>query len=554
MRRERKLGKLGEVEFEKLATQASVTANPSETDTKGWDYKLNLTLSRTEAAYDERPLDRDLRDMEALVQVKATDKSRGYIEGVKLSNWRSLALGTVNPAYFCILEFDEMDEAQRGYLVHVGKDLVRKVLKRLREIPSEQRDRLHKKKMRLSYSESHRLDDLSGTALRKRLIEPLNGRPFEYHAKKRSWISKLGNEGAQIRVDVSPPDDYPGSPRDYLKEIGLGIRSRLNVHSGEVRDIRFGQVSDVPATFQGGELEISVEGQDCVLELSTIGKQFDRVRFSGELFGPNQITNSLQSHEVRFSTSFADFVFNFDDCVQIALGGLSTSKDGKKSMYSLYEMAKYIQYVASNADDNERLVVYLESGNNTFRVGVLEASILREESMTDETVTFSAAVLWARQVFNEYTDVSIQRVDPSRLRLQSGLFLLLKSAYRSDTPGLTLEFWSLDGLDEHGILTVFVATVELGGWRLVAGLGATGEASCVDTREVNGHEIEQYAMEADHLEVIEKFVYRLDQEIPIGIPEFRELCSSKVGEESDHHVVVLQDGEPEEVFSADKDE
>ena len=126
----RNLGEMGERTLGLWASQVGISANKSDPDKTGWDFFLELPLELDASETVTVPLDKVARSIQCLVQVKSTDRQPKQRQ-VKLSNWQKMVMSPL-PAFFLVLEFDGKDRCQRAYLVHVGAEHIRRVLKRLR--------------------------------------------------------------------------------------------------------------------------------------------------------------------------------------------------------------------------------------------------------------------------------------------------------------------------------------------------------------------------------------------------------------------------------------
>jgi hypothetical protein len=277
-----KIGELAEKELDRWASQAGITINPSKEDRKGWDYILEFRLNESEADVPQNtPLDKDLREVKAFIQVKGSDDN-DRSEDISLTNWRSL-IGTTHPVYILRVEFDGKDEPQRAYLRHIDQDTVREVLKRLRKVsasdPKEDTP-LHKRTRRINFDESDRLPSLNGAGLRSMITEPLNGKPRSYEAKKRKWIDELGYDesNAKVETTIRIPEEYRDDPSDFWVDFAAGLVPELDVVKGQIYDSRFG-IPMPQKSIGEGKLIPEKRFTEAVLTFATVGKRFERIRF-----------------------------------------------------------------------------------------------------------------------------------------------------------------------------------------------------------------------------------------------------------------------------------
>lgn len=135
----RDTGSMGENYFSQLCADAGLTANPSSKDKFGWDFIVDFPQSN-----DFSPMLLHNSALTFRVQVKSTDQRFKKIQ-VNLSNLHRMAADLV-PYFFVFIEFDRQPNAQRLFLVHMGEELISKVLSRVHKIhQSSEENNLHKK-------------------------------------------------------------------------------------------------------------------------------------------------------------------------------------------------------------------------------------------------------------------------------------------------------------------------------------------------------------------------------------------------------------------------
>ena len=105
--RENKIGKLGEKELSKWATQMDCTINKAVEDEEGWDFIVEFPPEFSVEGKPQ-PLDKADSPLKCWIQVKSTDEITGD-RSVNLKNWLRL-VKTPYPAFFLIFEFTGKDE------------------------------------------------------------------------------------------------------------------------------------------------------------------------------------------------------------------------------------------------------------------------------------------------------------------------------------------------------------------------------------------------------------------------------------------------------------
>lgn len=306
----RHLGVLGETTLKGWCAQVGVVANKSEQDMTGWDHLLEFPLDhnhQSALSIDQQPF-----PLRCFVQVKSTDGKSGKWS-VKLDNWLMLVKNPL-PCFFLALEFDEKTECQRAYLIHVDKEYITQVLKRLRKASSEKATDLHKQTMQFKYSEHHRINCLNGIGLSDAIRQYVLVTPEEYATQKRDIVKNVGYEGNSWSINVrflAPPDSN-ADPQEILVDFLLGTIPYLDTIRMEITDSRFG------ITTPEGQQVIEEQGR-VEVERKSIGKgtvkiripgEQDELRIETEVFAPHGLQIDLPNKyfKVRFAAPFIDFI------------------------------------------------------------------------------------------------------------------------------------------------------------------------------------------------------------------------------------------------------
>lgn len=217
----RKIGRMGEYFFGIWCASVNLTANSSEVDETGWDFVVEFPS----VSNDKLPRDILPAPIECKVQVKSTDGKRKG-EYITLSNLERFVKAKL-PTFFCFIEFQGKDEPQAAYLVHVGKEIIEKTLKKIRELDSKgEGNRLNKHTMLISYTNNDRLLAATGENL-KSAIEKFAPESLEkYILEKNYLLETLGFENGkmQFTIEVSGKDSLRG-----LIDLSLGLRDEIHL-------------------------------------------------------------------------------------------------------------------------------------------------------------------------------------------------------------------------------------------------------------------------------------------------------------------------------------
>lgn len=244
----RDLGTLGEHTFQLWCSEAGLIPNTSSIDKTGWDFFL-------ESPEDFRSLKNEIHSspIKFLVQVKATNKRKRKL-AIPLSNlWRMTTL--LMPTYYAFIEFDDDGKPENAFLVHVGNELITKVLKRLHlnELKIKPAE-LHKLTLTINYGDENKLEQLNGECLLRHLNAPVQNNVAVYIENKKKHLESAGYEGYPYKVKFSVLEE------DYLKLIdsSLGLNNTIEVFSITGTKDRFSLPSNLPL-FKEDTATLSIE-------------------------------------------------------------------------------------------------------------------------------------------------------------------------------------------------------------------------------------------------------------------------------------------------------
>jgi hypothetical protein len=227
---------MGERIFGLWCDSVGLTANGSEVDETGWDFFVEFPCK----PHNGLPRDMSPAPIECKIQVKSTDHRRKGVR-VTLSNLERLIKAKM-PAFFCFIEFDCKNEAQAAYLVHVGKEIIGKTLKKIRELDSQgERHRLHKHKMIIKYGDSDRLADTTGESLKRAIERHIPSTLEKYIEDKNKLLETLGFEDGKGELTITVSGNDPVSD---IIDLSLGLREEIYIDKSVAYHKRFGILSE----------------------------------------------------------------------------------------------------------------------------------------------------------------------------------------------------------------------------------------------------------------------------------------------------------------------
>lgn len=226
----RDLGNLGESLFTTLCHQVGMIPNPSKIDKTGWDFIVEFP-QEDELASDklhESPT-------EFRIQVKSTDDRKGKIQ-LKLSNLKRMCTAQ-KPEFLLVFEFDGKNDAQKAYLVHIDNVLTTKILKKIHEKnQNEPKRKLHKCNMSISYSDAHKLEEITGSALQGAIQKYIGKSYSKYLEYKNNHLEKTGYETGYGNITFKLKKDQYSELADSMN----GIKKRISVTDIKGFKERFG--------------------------------------------------------------------------------------------------------------------------------------------------------------------------------------------------------------------------------------------------------------------------------------------------------------------------
>jgi hypothetical protein len=228
----RDLGLMGESTFSLWCAEVGLIANGSQIDKTGWDFFVEFPYSVDPS----KPADMQGSPIECKVQVKATDKTDRKLS-ITLSNLRRLVNAQM-PVFFLIIEFGGSEIAQNAFLVHVGNDLISKVLKRIREIDQSDKDnKFNKRTMMVHYGEEHKLSNPNGTSLKEGIVRYVANGMEHYVKQKHDFVNSTGFDNGLAQINFSTHGE---ENLRKLIDVSLGIEKEVDIASFHSTHCRFG--------------------------------------------------------------------------------------------------------------------------------------------------------------------------------------------------------------------------------------------------------------------------------------------------------------------------
>lgn len=514
----RDLGLLGEAEFKRLCHNAGLTVHKSEMDRTGWDFLVEFPCKQ-----DNRfPQDLLPPPLECKIQVKSTDKQRKR-ESIKLSNLSRLIKAQM-PAFFCFFEFDGKETAQAIYLVHVGKEIIERTLKRIRELENKGGgNSLNKCVINIAYGEPNRLDDLTGSSLKSAIENMVPISMEKYIENKNRILKTAGFEDGKYQAKITVVSD---DPIGDLLDVSLGLRKEINIHKIVGHHKRFGILSSNPnVDCDEGVITIQVNPIDARLKFKE--HRFSTgISFIGKLY-MSPFNRFIPEDRVKFrvETNFFDLIIESDK-----FHYLIRLCHNEKTCIS--ELARFLEFLSMLEEKSRSITVELEAeglksspilifSSEDFPLPLLEVSIDGYQVSTWTSITkIAKMVIELCKKFHipeEDLFVSIEDL----LNLYQYLnFKVLYQAFCGNAESLILYFPDGDKYQQHAqAASVCFAKVSIGNYTIGCCLGIVGSLS------LPGH---QQELVGKRFLIGQQFITKIDdaiitkEEIKLGLNELVE--------------------------------
>ncbi|WP_437279697.1 hypothetical protein WME90_03830 [Sorangium sp. So ce375] len=246
------IGDLGEDLFVPWCTKAELLATKPGRDRKGWDYYVeDNAKGRADEPLDVRP-----PEFSCKVQVKATTAGKRKIS-VKLDNWERAAKEPM-PWFFVVYVFDDR-VVQAAYIIHVGDKLIERVLKRLRQLETENDPKpLHKQTMSLTWTDRDRIDHREGAALRSFIQSHIGNDTLAYIQHKTEHQNTSGFDENPIRIAFTMPSMQREAAHELMADFAVGLVEDLPISALRKIESRFGIQREIQR-LSGGEGTIRLQ-------------------------------------------------------------------------------------------------------------------------------------------------------------------------------------------------------------------------------------------------------------------------------------------------------
>lgn len=244
----RDLGAMGEDTFSFLCNSVGLIANGSKIDKTGWDFIVEFP----ENINNETPADMEPAPLECRIQLKSTDRQDRKVQ-ISLKNMNRLVKAPM-PSFLCLIEFHKKNDPQAIYLTHIGKILIERTLKRLRDLSGKNISNFNKRKLTVKFTEEDKVKNVSGKALKTAIEKHIPEGLSSYIQEKEKIIKEVGFQSGWAQINFDVIDE---NPVEKMVDLTLGLVNDVKVSNFIGRHSRFNILSQKPfVEHKSGRIEL----------------------------------------------------------------------------------------------------------------------------------------------------------------------------------------------------------------------------------------------------------------------------------------------------------
>lgn len=180
---------MGEKFFSLWCTAANITANKSTEDETGWDCYIEFPFMENPIL--QETLDMQKSPIECKIQIKSTNSNSNNLQ-ISLSVLHRLVKSPL-PAFILILMFNNQDEPQTAYLIHIDKEIISKTLRKIRELSIKNSENLlNKRTITFNYKDYCGIKNPNAHLIKESILEKTGYDLNNYIVRKLDLIKTTG--------------------------------------------------------------------------------------------------------------------------------------------------------------------------------------------------------------------------------------------------------------------------------------------------------------------------------------------------------------------------
>jgi hypothetical protein len=387
-----------------------------------------------------------------------------------------------------VCEFDNQNDCQRAYLIHIGEDYIRRVLKRLREAGSRKKAKLHKLRMRFKYGEADRLLTLSGSGLIEAIQLHVPGDLDEYSAWKMDLRKSAGYEEGRFLAQATMllPLEYANDPVKYLVDFSLGIVPQIDTERVVFKDLRFGiEAPELTRISEGGFVTLKDRKPiDAVIVRLGSDDGEREIRLEMQVYVPKGFRHSPgeEYFKTLYEAPFVTVVTRYKPVAQGEINIHLPDLDEKQALQDLIpacEMVLLIHYALTNDCD---LTFQVKRGTDSLGSGIVSLDP-RKDQLDDLMISVAKLVQQAWVVSRHFDIQNKVKLLIRDLFALSQSLTIMDCLLANDPLVFKVQFHATVEFDRsfQGKCIPIVISLDLGGYRILASFAVLGNLKKVNS-------------------------------------------------------------------------
>lgn len=326
----KRLPSFAESIFASRCSSEGALCHPFEEDESGWDFLVEFPTDLASTSSDTAPPTK-----QAFVQVKSHRAPKLYCD-LKLSNVFAAARSP-QPWFIVLVVPGSEPDRVRYYCVHVWRDLMHRILKRVRQAAYENAP-LNKKSLRIRFDP----DQQRGEGVVRWIRDQLD-RFGDYEEEKKQIYKTIGFEEGYGTVQVSFEDI---SWTDVIENF-LGYGNDIQLTRFQFTPSRFGIHSPQPSIdIEGGTLQI-LQPANIECEVRVRGAILrEPIVLRGFIYSPGIPDLPVERTQLRISADFMDLFWSPAGASRCSV---QVGPDERKPLFSLLNYFRFMETIAFGA-------------------------------------------------------------------------------------------------------------------------------------------------------------------------------------------------------------
>ncbi len=417
----RNIGRMGETFFMSLCNSVGIVASSPDEDINGWDYYLEFPdeIKGIETA------DSKESPIECKIQIKTTDNMDQKSLQIKLSAMLKLVKSKI-PTFVCYLHYNGLNNIQEIYLVHIDKDIISKVLKRVRVAELENK-KINKQKININYTKSQKFNKNTGEELKKTIESFVPKGMIQYINYKSKLNETVGFKKRSSEITLTLDKSIK---KEDIINMAFNKKIIMSVNINSIIEERFNIKAPIfEPLSNSNNVELSFDNKTQHIQISMRKSKYSKA-----------IILDLEMSTMPFLTDY--FIFK-NDIISIIQNiksnkityNININEDKKYKFSDIYSYLKFFNMVIADNDGSRIEIDYIngKTGESLLQ-GKLECYERKEETLDTELID-SYSELFKKLEITKDINVSINEL----LKQEKNCKLISDVLNSSRNPSMTLD-------------------------------------------------------------------------------------------------------------------